>query len=99
MMHYSSIGVGSKITWHSGWEMFSYFGALADRLCQVIFVRSLTTNGLDSALGTIEQTFDGNPLYPTINILDSIGYFMVLARIGYRVTLQAKGKRIQQEES
>jgi len=27
----------------------------------------LTTNGLDSALGAIEQTFDGNPLYPTIN--------------------------------
>lgn len=27
----------------------------------------LTTQGLDSALGAIEQTFDGVPLYPTIN--------------------------------
>ncbi len=27
----------------------------------------LTGKGLDSALGSIEQTFDGQPLYPTIN--------------------------------
>jgi len=33
--------VGSKITWHFVCKMFSLYGTFADRLCQVIFVRSL----------------------------------------------------------
>jgi len=33
--------VGSKINWHSVCKMSSLYGTFADRLCQVIFVRSL----------------------------------------------------------
>ena len=34
--------VGSKITWHFVCKMSSLYGTFADRLCQVIFERSLT---------------------------------------------------------
>ncbi len=38
----------------------------------------LATNGLDSALGTIEQTFDGKPLYPTVsNRAAHLLYFII----------------------
>jgi hypothetical protein len=38
-----TLKVGSKITWHFVCKMSSLYGTFASKLCQVIFVRSLST--------------------------------------------------------
>jgi len=37
------IRIGSKITWHFVCKMSNLYGTFTDRLCQVIFVRSIST--------------------------------------------------------